>query len=111
MNPRARTAPGGRYNSQALRTGWKTAAISAGFPHVRPYEGSKHSTLTAARRSGASRDVLMVAGGHKDPRSVDFYAEIDQQSATKVLRMVRKVERGSDTDRTASSPPASPLKR
>jgi integrase len=112
VNPRARTAVGGRYNSQALRNVWKTAATSLGFPHVRPYEGSKHSTLTAARRAGANRDVLMVAGGHKDPRSVDFYAEIDQQSATKVLRMVRPPRPTSSTDSGAApSAPSGSSKR
>jgi len=45
----------------------------------------------------------MVAGGHKDPRSVDFYAEIDQQSATKVLRFVRKDEHPSDTRQAPKS--------
>jgi integrase len=107
VNPRARTAPGGRFNSQALRNIWKSAATEIGFPQVSPYVGSKHSTLTAARRAGASRDVLMVAGGHKDPRSVDFYAEIDQQSATKVLRFVRKEKRAPDADRAAKSAPRS----
>jgi integrase len=107
VNPCARTAPGGRFNSQALRNIWKSAATEIGFPQVSPYVGSKHSTLTAARRAGASRDVLMVAGGHKDPRSVDFYAEIDQQSATKVLRFVRKEKRAPDADRAAKSAPRS----
>ena len=102
VNPRARTAPQGRYNSQAIRNVWKKAATAVGFPQVCPYEGSKHSTLTAARRAGATRDELMVAGGHKDPRSVDFYAEIDQQSATKILRMVRPPRPTSSTDSEAA---------
>jgi integrase len=111
VNPRARTAPQGRYNSQALRNVWKKAATAVGFPQVCPYEGSKHSTLTAARRAGATRDELMVAGGHKDPRSVDFYAEIDQRSATKVLRMVRPPRPTSSNDSAAPSAPSGSAKR
>jgi integrase len=34
VNPDGRSAPGGRYNAQALRLGWKRAADSVGLGHV-----------------------------------------------------------------------------
>jgi integrase len=79
-----------RYNAQALRLGWKRAAASVGLEHVTMYPGSKHSTLTEARRRGVSLDQLQHAAGHKDPRSTAIYAELAQEDATKVLRLARK---------------------
>jgi len=75
VDPDARTAIGGRYNSQELRNGWREAAEAIGLGHVKMYEGTKHSTLTAARRTGASLDPLQKAAGHKDARSTEIYAE------------------------------------
>jgi len=90
INPDARTAPGGRYNSQELRNGWSKAADAVGLGHAKMYEGTKHSTLTAARNSGASLDQLQKAAGHKDPRSTEIYAEMGEEQATRVLRIARK---------------------
>ncbi|MDB4433162.1 tyrosine-type recombinase/integrase [bacterium] len=90
VNPDGRSAPGGRYNAQALRLGWKRAAKSVSLGHVRMYEGTKHSTLTEARRRGAPLDQLQKAAGHKDPRSTEVYAQLAQEEAAKVLRLVRR---------------------
>ena len=90
VNPDGRSAPGGRYNAQALRLGWHRAADSAGLGHVRMYEGTKHSTLTEGRRRGLPLDQLQKAAGHKDARSTEIYAELAQEQATRVLRLARK---------------------
>ena len=90
VNPNGRTAPGGRYNAQALRLGWMRASDSVGLGHVRMYEGTKLSTLTAGRRRGAPLDQLQKAAGHRDPRSTEIYAELAQEQATEVLRLHRE---------------------
>jgi len=90
VNPDGRTAPGGRYNAQALRLGWQRAAESVGLGHVGMYEGTKHSTLTEGRRRGLPLDQLQKAAGHKDPRSTEIYADLAQEQATRVLRMARE---------------------
>ena len=90
VNPDGRTAPGGRYNAQALRLGWQRAAESVGLGHVGMYEGTKHSTLTEGRRRGLPLDQLQKAAGHKDARSTEVYADLAQEQATRVLRMARE---------------------
>jgi hypothetical protein len=85
VNPRARTAPGGRFNSQALRNIWKSAATQIGFPQVSPYEGSKHSTLTAARRAGANDLDVGVVGIEPvclSTKSASSVRQLTGQSAT-----------------------------
>jgi len=89
VNPDGRTAPGGRYNAQALRLGWRRAAESVGLGHVGMYEGTKHSTLTEGRRRGLPLDQLQKAAGHKDARSTEVYADLAQEQATRVLRLAR----------------------
>ncbi len=89
MNSEARHKAA-RYNAQALRLTWSRAALAAGLPGVRMYEGTKHSTLTEARRRGAPLDHLQLAAGHEDPSSTEVYAELAQAQATKVLRMARR---------------------
>jgi len=56
---------------------------------------------------------LKTAGGHKDLRSVDFYAELDQQSATRVLRMVRpsRPTPTTDSDQQPDQPGATRLRQ
>ncbi len=55
---RVRRVTDSRYNAQALRLGWKRAANAVGLGHVGMYEGTKHSTLTEARRRGLPLDQL-----------------------------------------------------
>jgi integrase len=80
----------------ALRLGWKRAAESVGLGHVRMCEVTKHSTLTAGRRRGAPLDQLQKAAGHKDPRSAEIYAELEQEQATRVLRLAREPRSNRD---------------
>ena len=96
VNPNGRSAPGGRFNAQALRLGWKRAANSVGLGHVGMYEGTKHNTLTEGRRRGLPLDQLQKAAGHKDPRSTEIYAELSQEQATRVLRLARKQQPDAD---------------
>jgi hypothetical protein len=52
----------------------------------RAYQTGVDAFMESHRRNS---DRKISTCSHKDPRSVDFYTEIDQRSATKVLRMVR----------------------
>ena len=53
-------------------------------------------TVPAGRRRGAPLDQLQKAAGHKDPRSTEIYAELEQERATRVLRFAREPRSSRD---------------
>lgn len=84
VNTRGET-PERRWIGKALRSEWKRAADSMGVK-VRLYEGTKHSSATAARRRGVPLEAIQAALGHADARSTECYARLAPQVSSSVLQ-------------------------
>jgi len=84
VNPTGRRS-GGRWLGSALRQEWNRAARSLGI-HARMYEGTKHSSASAAARRGVRLEVIQQALGHADPRSTARYARLAPIASVTVLR-------------------------
>ena len=82
-NPASRQ-PGKRWTWDALADTWTRAARSVGL-ESRLYEGTKHSSATAARRVGVPLDVIQQALGHADVRSTERYARAAERAPVEVL--------------------------
>ena len=87
-NTQARNASR-RWGHSAFYTEWKRAAKRAGYPSIALYEGTKHSTATALRRAGVALDIIQAAAGHKDRRSTERYAQLDDNVVRDALRKRR----------------------
>jgi integrase len=68
-NPRT----GRPYSSHKLREMWIAACEAAEAEYVPLYRATKHTTLTALRESGVSRDDVQALARHRDPRTTDIY--------------------------------------
>jgi len=75
VNPTGRKA-GKRWFANSLREEWNRAAKAVGLKGVKCYEGTKHSTATAARREGVPLDQIQAALRHRDRRSTERYAKL-----------------------------------
>jgi integrase len=84
VNHRGETAER-RWIGKALRQEWKRAADQVGVK-VKLYEGTKHSSATAARRRGVPLEAIQAALGHSDSRSTERYARLAPQVSASVLR-------------------------
>ena len=85
-NPTARNAEK-RWLSNALREEWNRACAKLGIT-VKMYEGTKHSSASAAVRSGKPLEVVQAALGHADRRSTERYAKLDDQAVVDVFPTV-----------------------
>jgi len=81
-NPRT----GGRYAHKCLGEIWKNAVEAAGLPHVKLYEGTKHSFATDAIRRGVSERALQRFLGHASHISTRRYARLADAALLEVLR-------------------------
>lgn len=75
----------GWWSKSALRRTWSAAAATAGVPNVGLYEGLKHSTATRLKAMGADDRVLQALMGHRDRRSVEFYAKLSGTAIREAL--------------------------
>jgi len=64
----------GWWSETAMRRVWANACKRVGVTGVGLYEGTKHSTATRLKALGADDRVLQSLMGHRDVRSVRFYA-------------------------------------
>jgi integrase len=80
----------GWWSETAMRRTWAGAAKRAGFPGVGLYEGTKHSTATRLKALGADDRVLASLMGHRDQRSVRFYAGLDSTALRKALARLHR---------------------
>jgi len=84
QNPGGRTTDR-RWTGPSLREAWNAGARAAGIP-VRMYEGTKHSSASAAARRGVRLEEIQHALGHADPRSTALYAKLAPIVPATVLR-------------------------
>lgn len=72
----SRSRKHGRYTLEALRNIWYAACEKAGVEKIRPYQGTKHTACTQFMEDGGTKQELQLLTGHKNPKSVEPYAEI-----------------------------------
>jgi len=72
-----------RWLSNALRLEWNRAGKRVGV-RVKMYEGTKHSSASAAVQAGESLYRVQQALGHSDSRSTERYAKLTDESAAAV---------------------------
>ena len=77
--------PGGRWTHGGLYKAWKQAALPVGVA-VSLYEGTKHSSASAAARRGVRMELIQQALGHADVRSTLRYARLHPVASVTVLR-------------------------
>jgi len=77
---------GGRWVPTSLRRVWHNACAAAGVPHIKLYEGTRHSAATEWKRQGADDRTLQKILGHADRRSVERYARLSDDAVVEVLR-------------------------
>lgn len=94
LNPDGREG-GGWWGHWSLAHAWRVAAKRVGV-RVSLYEGTKHSTATHLKALGADDRVLAALAGHRDPRSVQFYAKLDSTMIRSAIERLRKRAREED---------------
>jgi len=71
---------------------------SADGSHVPLYRATKHTTFTALREAGVSRDEVQALARHRDPRTTDIYDLDDDQRRQRALASLDRLEaRGRQT--------------
>ena len=83
---------GKRWAPTAMRREWHDACERAGVPHVKLYEGARHSAATEWKRQGADDRTIQAILGHTDGRSVERYARMANQAVVEVLRPKKGAE-------------------
>ena len=66
---------GGMISHSTLRTTWDRACRDAGVREVPVREGTRHSSATAARRSGLPLDLIRLFLGHTDAKTTERYSK------------------------------------
>jgi len=61
-----------------------------GIDGVPLYRGTKHSTVTAMRRSGLSPEEIKRATGHATNKAFDRYLQVDEDDLRKMFATVRR---------------------
>jgi integrase len=93
-NPRT----GNPHSAHKLREVWMEACETAEVDYVPLYRAMKHTTLTALREAGVSRDEVQAMARHRDPRTTDVYDLDDDQRRKRALLRVEDLEqRGRQT--------------
>jgi integrase len=93
-NPRT----GRPYSSHKLREVWIAACEAAEVEYVPLYRATKHTTFTALREAGVSRDEVQALARHRDPRTTDIYDLDDDQRRQRALASLDQLEaRGRQT--------------
>ncbi len=87
VNPDGRKQ--GWWSETALRRTWKAAAKRAGVPNVSLYEGTKHSYATHLKARGADDRLLAHLAGHRDPRSIEKYARLQDGAVRAALHRLQ----------------------
>ena len=66
--------------------------------YVPLYRATKHTTFTALREAGVSRDEVQALARHRDPRTTDIYDLDDDQHRRRALASLDRLEaRGRQT--------------
>lgn len=91
QNPQAK-AIDRRWTLWTLWNAWGSAARSVGV-EVGLYEGTKHSSATAARRAGVPLEIIQQALGHSSSKSTALYARAAEVAPVAVLQGRRVVAR------------------
>ncbi len=102
-NPRT----GGRYAHKTLGEIWAKAVKAAGLPHVKLYEGTKHSFATDAIRRGVSERALQRFLGHASLTSTRRYARFAEEALLEVVRPKSEVWRQAG-DKGSEEKPQTP---
>ena len=87
-NPRT----GQPYSNQKLRDLWVDACADAEVDYIPLYRATKHTTLTALREAGVTRDEVQALARHRDPRTVEVYDLTDDQRRKRALSSLEKLE-------------------
>ncbi len=96
------------YSSHKLREVWIAACEAAEVEYVPLYRATKHTTFTALREAGVSRDEVQALARHRDPRTTDIYDLDDDQRRRRALASLDRLEaRGRQTGDRFPALPAS----
>ena len=60
--------------------------------YVPLYRATKHTTFTALREAGVSRDEVQALARHRDPRTTDTYDLDDNQRRKRALSSLEELE-------------------
>jgi hypothetical protein len=60
--------------------------------YVPLYRATKHTTFTALREAGVSRDEVQAPARHRDPRTTDIYDLDDDQRRERALSTLEELE-------------------
>jgi integrase len=103
-NPRT----GQPYSNQKLRDVWVDACSDAEVDYVALYRATKHTTFTALREAGVSRDEVQALARHRDPRTVEVYDLTDDQRRKRALKSLDELERRGQQSENGSRRYVSP---
>lgn len=82
-------SPTGHWAPETMRRVWRKACTRAGVK-VSLYEGTKHSRATFLKSLGADDRVLQALMGHRDRRSVEFYAKLSGSALRRALSQLER---------------------
>lgn len=88
VNPDGRD-PEGRWSHDAIANVWGAACRKVGVKGVSPYTGTKHATATDLLRRGETLETVRKFLGHRDARSTERYAKLDDRSVSDAMRRRR----------------------
>jgi len=75
-----------RWTMSSLEYEWRRACETAGIAGLRLYEGTKHTSASAAVRAGVSLYAVQRALGHRDARSTELYAQLEPVVPAAIFR-------------------------
>ncbi|HEX5064692.1 MAG TPA: site-specific integrase, partial [Myxococcota bacterium] len=81
------------YSANRLRQLWIAACDAAEVDYVPLYRATKHSTFTALREAGVSRDDVQALARHTDPRTTDQYDLVQDRRRRRALDGLAELER------------------
>jgi hypothetical protein len=80
------------YSNHKLRDRWIAGCEAAEVEYVPLYRATKHTTFTALREAGVSRDEVQALARHRDPRTTDVYDLDDDQRRKRALSTLEDLE-------------------
>ncbi|HME70356.1 MAG TPA: tyrosine-type recombinase/integrase, partial [Myxococcota bacterium] len=81
-----------RWTMSSLEYEWRRACGAAGIAGLRLYEGTKHTSASAAVRAGVSLYAVQRALRHRDARSTELYAQLEPVVPAAIFRPTRKYD-------------------
>jgi integrase len=84
------------YKAENIRRIWHRACKRAGVPHIKLYNGTRHSTLTDALKKSGNMYIVSKLAGHSSQKMTEKYAKHDVEilrgKTDNVVSIVSKVE-------------------